>query len=1322
MSGPPRELALSLLVAARDHPDLTVKLASLRQVKDILSFIEPPSLAAELLPPLIDLQASPESLVRKLLIEICEENGLKFLDYLSIVMPVLLTLAKDDDPIVACQSIVSSIKLFSTILEEMTFQFHRHGQVERWAGEVWTWMVKYKDVVYSILFEPVSVGTRLLALKFLETYVLVFTPDMGDSDKPTLEGKKWPFSISWVPNGHPLLERVVLTADSNKFLFTLLDLLGPNNSLPGPLTIAVINCLATIARKRPQHYHTVFSALLDFNSNFETSRGVHAASVHYSLRTAFLGFLRCTHLDMVESRDKLLRALRAMNAGDAADQVLRVVDKMMKNNERALRDARLEKDDQPSSVQADYGDVMKRKPSTLDDVEHMNGPESGPKRIRYSAIDQCAQPSEMQDCDHSTVNGPSANAPFLNDNLTPAEKMIAMIGAFLCEGERGAESLELLISQMHPDLLADIVITNMKHLPKAPPSLKPGNLPGIVQNGSTYATQGITSASTPAQASGPATPDGLTSPTVSSASVIDLSASTNLSADPRHGPRRDPRRLDPRRMAVPIDGPSKHRLEETTRTTFVSDAPVSLDKPLAHFAASADNTPGSSVSNVESDGDIMRNSMIPDTDQVMAKAAIVDEIKGTSSPEIDMTVDSTISSADLIDKNPVPLILSVVETTDLEDAPSELESDEHLPVVLDIPASHETHEDLPEIPPYVELSDDQHQAVGNFAIEQIIRSYKCSESRNSPQITLALVARLVSQMDSEHMTALVKKDIILDYKHKQGHELVMLVLYHLHTSAALESSDQFVPPDAYEKFLLGVAKVLLDTFPTTDRSFSRLLGEAPVLPNSILELLDSLCSSDGSEQWREENRDADRISQGLGTVWSLILGRPVNREACLNIALKCAVHRHDDVRAKAIRLVANKLYPLRYITKNVEQYAIRMLLSAVDSGSSLDQSSYREAEVVCEKASISGSILAEPGSSTTNPMEGANPASLTSVSSSEAQRLMSLYFALCTKRPSLLHLVFDVYGRAPKIVKQTMQDFLHHIPILTGATGSPSPEILRIISDPPNGSEDLLRLVLELLMKRSPSPELIATGIHLYETKLKDATILIPMLSSLSKHEVLPIFPRLVDLSLDKFQRALDPILQGSAHSGPALTPAEALVALHDIVPEKEGIALKKVMDACSACFEQRMVFTEQVLAKALSEMVEKNPLPLLFMRTVIQAIDAYPTLVDFVMEILSKLVFKQIWKMPKLWVGFLKCASQTQPHSFKVLLQLPVPQLENALNKHPSLRGSLAAYANQPKIRASLPRSTLVVLGLSSEHLPRLPSHLNSPDTSSSIHGATLT
>ncbi|KAH0468773.1 hypothetical protein IEQ34_002005 [Dendrobium chrysotoxum] len=197
---------------------------------------------------------------------------------------------------------------------------------------------------------------------------------------------------------------------------------------------------------------------------------------------------------------------------------------------------------------------------------------------------------------------------------------------------------------------------------------------------------------------------------------------------------------------------------------------------------------------------------------------------------------------------------------------------------------------------------------------------------------------------------------------------------------------------------------------------------------------------------------------------------------------------------------------------------------------------------------------------------------------------------------------------------------------------------------------------------------------------------------------ILPLIPQFVSLPSDKFQVVLTRILQDSPQSGDSLTPAEILISIHGIDSEKDGVPLKKIMDACSACFEQRLVFTQQVLAKVLNQLVEQIPLPLLFMRTVIQAIGVFPGLVDFVMEILSRLVSKQIWKYPKLWVGFLKCALQTKPQSFNVLLQLPAAQLENALSKNPVLKSPLMEHANQPNIRSTLPRSSLVVLGLAND------------------------
>ena len=110
--------------------------------------------------------------------------------------------------------------------------------------------------------------------------------------------------------------------------------------------------------------------------------------------------------------------------------------------------------------------------------------------------------------------------------------------------------------------------------------------------------------------------------------------------------------------------------------------------------------------------------------------------------------------------------------------------------------------------------------------------------------------------------------------------------------------------------------------------------------------------------------------------------------------------------------------------------------------------------------------------------------------------------------------------------------------------------------------------------------------------------------------QVLPVFARLVDMSLPKFNAALARILQGSVDSGPPLTPTEVIIALHVIEPTRDSVPLKKVMEACSACLDQRSVFTQQVLAKALNQLVERTPLPLLFMRTVLQAINHFPALV----------------------------------------------------------------------------------------------------------------
>ncbi|KQJ92732.1 hypothetical protein BRADI_3g00320v3 [Brachypodium distachyon] len=168
-------------------------------------------------------------------------------------------------------------------------------------------------------------------------------------------------------------------------------------------------------------------------------------------------------------------------------------------------------------------------------------------------------------------------------------------------------------------------------------------------------------------------------------------------------------------------------------------------------------------------------------------------------------------------------------------------------------------------------------------------------------------------------------------------------------------------------------------------------------------------------------------------------------------------------------------------------------------------------------------------------------------------------------------------------------------------TISSSPDLLGIISDSPADSQDLLLQDVDFLFSDMA---------HLTKDELfVSSTLRILLIRGAS------------GISLLAAPRGQWLIFAKKGHAAAFGEKGDSLD------PEKDGIPLKKVMDACAACFEQRTIFTQQVLAKALNQLI---PVPVLFMRTVMQAIGAFPALVDFGMEIMSHIVSKQIWKYPK--------------------------------------------------------------------------------------------
>ncbi|KAL3038110.1 hypothetical protein AAZX31_01G111400 [Glycine max] len=1266
-----REKLTSLVNAAKLAIDIPSKLESLRQLRHELP-PEDPVLLTEFLPSLFLFHSDRFGPVRKFLTEMLGEIGLKNTEFLSDIVPVLIDLLDDDTPAVVRQALLCGIDLFRATLEKIAVQGLYSSDLDGALESAWAWMLKFKDKVYSIAFQHGSGGAKLLALKFVEAVICLYTHDPNGSSEPTShQGRPVEFNISWLGRGHPVLNIGDLSIEASHRLGLLLDLLRfPTvKSLGNSVIIVLIKSLSAIAIDRPAFYGRILPVLLSLEPSSSVVNGVSVSATHFALKNAFLTCSKCTHPSAAPWRDRLAGALKELQSEGKADQVFHLISASNGTIEREKDVQPVIKEEEPATNSGDsVQNTLARKRSGSQIGGDLSEDEETPgKRVRTTIV-ALEEPKKELDVCTTAYSQDEAPSKGVVDN-GPVRQLVATFGALIAQGEKAVGHLEILISSISADLLAEVVMANMQNLPTYYPNAE----------GNDEQLQDISMIGSDDKAKYPAS---------FVAAVMSLSSTFPPIAS----------LLDAHQSV----SKEKSQVEEEIAETATNIGPVHSGMNIESenipsppdFPSSDASIPGveNGCTTVPPDPDIHdvgnSESGIPGLDSFGRSDAVSQTFAPSLlvSTEICQEGGSQEQDTSLDQRSPLNLAPSISTDRSEELSPKAAVRDANSLVSSTATSVVPPRLVLPKmIAPVVDLEDEQKDRLQQSCFMRIIDAYKQIAVAGGSNVRFSILAYLGVEFPLDlDPWKLLQKHILIDYTGHEGHELTLRVLYRLFGEAE-EEPDFFSSTTAasvYEKFLLTVAEALRDSFPPSDKSLSKLLGESPYLPKSVLKILENMCSPGNGDKGEKElhSLNADRVTQGLSTVWSLILLRPPIRDTCLQIALQSAVHHLEEVRMKAIRLVANKLYPLSSISKQIEDFSKEMLFSVMSGdateatdveGSFADSQKGPDVEKVPnEQSSLSGSTKDVPSDN----RQSCTSESVSPDSVSEAQRCMSLYFALCTKAVRC------------------------QIPILVRTMGSSS-DLLEIISDPPNGSENLLMQVLQTLTDGTvPSKDLICTVKRLHDSKLKDAEVLIPILPFLSHDEVMPIFPHIVNLPLEKFQAALGRILQGSSQSGPVLTPAEVLIAIHGIDPEKDGIPLKKVTDACNACFEQWQTFTQEVLARVLNQLVEQIPPPLLFMRTVLQAIGAFPTLVDFIMGILSRLVMKQIWKYPKLWVGFLKCVQLTKPQSFGILLQLPPAQLENTLNRIAALKAPLIAHASQPDIQSKLPRAMLVVLGLASD------------------------
>lgn len=1162
--------------------------------------------------------------MRKLVAEIIGELGSKHMRYLPDMIPCLLHLLNDETPAVVRQAVKTGTNLFAKVLQKLAIQgLFSNGGIDDALKSSWEWLLKFKSGVSHMAFQATgNEGVRLLAIKFVEKTVLMYTPDPDvPSDPPTETTEDMAFNVAWLRGGHPLLNVGDLAMEASQSLGLLLEQLkSPKvKSLSTSMIIVFVTSLSAIAQRRPSFYGRILPVLLSLDPASSIIK-LRVPGAFHALKSAFSACLKCTHSSAEPWRARLLEAQNIINQGGSIEDAA--------NAAKNFGDTSNREESWPLMERSTDGS---NKRSLAEDMNHVTEDDvHSTKRARQS-IDANEHSEEANKTNFESMSvdiSSSQPSSIRTGNSEAVYQLIGMFAALAAQGDRAAGSLQILSYSIASDLLAEVVMVNMQHLPISRPEVDQQQLPSTSSG------------------------DGLPFSSFSSLLGILLKGANQIDQD-EVSPAKEPALVSSvadDRMILPANSPVPSSvnlpIEENSNSPTV---PLCIETTEAKVTSAG----GNSSIDIPESSEASHASTEPQGTQEHASTFV------GSFPADNFSVGVSLAQSSET-RSP--------SSSTLEANHSQLSSLSSQYVLPKLVVNN------------IDLSDETKDLLQKEAFVRILESDK-KEASGGSIARLPLLAHLGVEFPLEFDPwVILQKHILSDYANNEGHELTICILNRLYHEA--EQDHDFLSSrtatSVYESFLLNIAENLRDMFPASDKSLGKLLCEIPYLPEGVLKLLESLCSPGSNERQDKDIQSGDRVTQGLSAVWNLIMLRPSNRDRCLEIALQSSTHHLEEVRMKAIRLVANKLFPMTSISKKIEDFANEKLNSVLEMTPSGDF-------VTTE--------MATPEAHKDIGLENLT-ASVTGM-----QTLMSLYFALCTKKHSLLRHVFAIYGNLPQAAKQAVHQ---QVPILIRTIGS-SPDLLGIISDPPADCRDLLMQVLQTLTDAAvPSKDLISSIKILY-SKTKDVEFLFAILVHLPKDEVLPVFPSIVNLPIDKFQSTISRILQGSPRNGPSLDPSEILIAIHVIAPDKEGIPLKKVMDACSSCFEQRTIFTQQVLAKALNQLVEQIPLPLLFMRTVMQAIGVFPALVDFVMEIMSRLVSKQIWKYPKLWVGFLKCAILTKPQSYGVLLQLPAPQLENALSKNPTLKTPLAEHAEQPNIRSTLPRSTLVVLGLA-EDQPQQP------------------
>ena len=545
---------------------------------------------------------------------------------------------------------------------------------------------------------------------------------------------------------------------------------------------------------------------------------------------------------------------------------------------------------------------------------------------------------------------------------------------------------------------------------------------------------------------------------------------------------------------------------------------------------------------------------------------------------------------------------------------------------------------------------DSNQNMVKFIFERILSAEQTVNQFNVRDKWASLLTKLAIFLSNDVSDGTGKgvKETFISFVFGNFRERADLAIFWLHKewiNDYLNTSTDSNYQTKYPALFLDFLQRLQDSVDVRDKTLGKFLTEAPSLLDCqrVVELLRSYCN------------DPVKMPLGLYTLKDLIIKRPSVRAIFLPILIEYCFSSVAELRKATLLLIGQYLRD----DSGIIAASVRKLSAYVNACQDMQSDSD----------------------------EGGQEDKLEFIGIISSSQIDSYFHENCDLFFELLQTNISLWDTLIKLYPTTSHTCRLLIRNATSNVISGESEFW--FSTIRNYSLDCQLLINRVLLAFKTSPSVFQIVCEIYKEGKANEYIFLPFLGPLLKNEFestyLPILTVIIGNCVQEVDQriAQESVSRLVRPESDICTPAEfALILLRN----ESKLGLKRTVDCIQVCLSLNAQFNQSVWTQVLQSAFEFTPLPMSFMRTLIQAVTLHKgvgvggggTLQQTCISILSKLVLRKVWQQPTQWEGFIRSVRILLPHSLPIVIQLPIDPFRELVDKIDSLVIPLKQYINQ--------------------------------------------